>query len=125
MSVRYSRDVMGTVHDVRLMHGSHALATVSLRIVERVTRNAFRSIPSDELDRLNNAVDDLRRVLVKCSRRRHTHAYLVLDARVFTLSILSDEDGVDVLIRSLEALNGNARPDVGEEVEGPTKRQVQ
>lgn len=72
MSVRYSRDVMGTVHDVRLMHGSHALATVSLRIVERVTRNAFRSIPSDELDRLNNAVDDLRRVLVKCSRRRHT-----------------------------------------------------
>ena len=60
-----------------------------------------------------------------CVKPQKKCANLVLDARVFTLSILSDEDGVDVLIRSLEALNGNARPDVGEEVEGPTKRQVQ
>lgn len=107
------------------MHGSYALAAVSLRVVERVTRNAFRSVPSDELDGLNNAVDDLPRVLVKRSQPRHTRTYLMLDTRVFALGILSDEDGVDVLVRSLEALDGNARTDVGEEVEGPSKRQVQ
>ena len=49
----------------------------------------------------------------------------MLDTRVFTLGVLPDEDGVNIFVRSLEALDRHARTNVGEEVEGPTERQVQ
>lgn len=48
----------------------------------------------------------------------------MLNARVLSLSVLTDEDSVDIVIGRLEALNGQARADVREQVEGPAQRQV-
>jgi hypothetical protein len=52
-------------------------------------------------------------------------AHLVLDTRVFSLGVLTDEDGVDVVVRRLETLDGNARADVGEEGEGSSEGEVE
>ena len=49
----------------------------------------------------------------------------MLNARVFTLGILTDQNGVDVVVGSLEALDGDTRPDVGEEVECPSESKVE
>jgi hypothetical protein len=51
--------------------------------------------------------------------------YLVLDTRVFALSVLTDENGVHVIVCSLVALNGNARTNVGEQVEGAAEGKVE
>ena len=42
----------------------------------------------------------------------------MLNTRVFTLRIFTNQDGVDVVIRSLVALDGNAWADIGEKVKG-------
>ena len=55
----------------------------------------------------------------------HIYAHLVLNARVFTLGILTDQNGVDVVVGCLEALDGDTRPDVGEEVECPSESKVE
>lgn len=52
-------------------------------------------------------------------------AYLVLDAGVLALCIFTDENSVDVVIRSLEAGNRRARSDVGKEVERAAKCEVE
>ena len=49
----------------------------------------------------------------------------MFNTRVFTLGILTDQNGVDVVVRGLETLDGNARTNIGEEVECPTERQVE
>jgi hypothetical protein len=49
----------------------------------------------------------------------------VLNARVLSLRVLPNEDSVDVVIRSFEALDRSARTDVGEKVKGSAKGQVQ
>ena len=49
----------------------------------------------------------------------------MLDAGVLALRVLPDKNGVDVVIRCLEALDRKTRTNVGEEVEGSAKRQVQ
>jgi hypothetical protein len=49
----------------------------------------------------------------------------VLDTRVLSLSILSDNDRVDVVVRSLEPNDGAARPDVGKERESSSEGQVE
>lgn len=49
----------------------------------------------------------------------------MFNARVLALSVLTDEDGVDIIIRGLVSLDGHAWPDVGIEVECPPERQVQ
>ena len=48
----------------------------------------------------------------------------MLDTRVLSLCVLTDENSVDVVVRRLESLDGNARPYVGEKVERPPQRQV-
>jgi hypothetical protein len=59
-------------------------------------------------------------------RRQQSHpAHLVLDTRVLSLGVLTDEDGVDVVIRRLETLDGHARADVGEEGEGSSEGEVE
>ena len=95
-------------HDVGLVDGSNALTAVRLGIVERVSRNAFGGIPSDELNGLDDTVNNL-----------------VLDTGVLSLGVLTDEDGVDVVVGGLVALDGHARADVGKEVEGATEGQVE
>ena len=57
--------------------------------------------------------------------RDRARAYLVLDARVFTLRVLPDENGVDILVGGLESPDGSAGTDVGEKVKGPAECQVQ
>ena len=52
-------------------------------------------------------------------------AHLVLDTGILSLSVFTDEDGVDVVVRGLETLNGHTRTDVGEEVEGTTEGEVE
>ena len=49
----------------------------------------------------------------------------MLNARVFTLRVLPNQDGVNILVGSLVTLDGKTRTDVGKEVEGPTESQVQ
>lgn len=54
-----------------------------------------------------------------------TATYLVLDTRILSLSVLTNEHSVDIVIGSLETLDGDARSDVGEQVEGSAKSQVE
>ena len=49
----------------------------------------------------------------------------MLDARVLSLRVLPDEDGVDIIVRGFESLDRGAGADVGEEVEGATEGQVE
>ena len=48
----------------------------------------------------------------------------MLDTRVFTLRVLPNQDGVNILVGSLVTLDGKTRTDVGKEVESPTEGQV-
>ena len=50
---------------------------------------------------------------------------LVLNTRVLSLSVLSDENGVHIIVGGLEALDGCTRSDVGEEVECPPESKVE
>lgn len=52
-------------------------------------------------------------------------AYLVLNTRVFTFSVFTNEDGINVLIRGLVALDRATRTDIGIQVEGTTEGQVE
>lgn len=51
--------------------------------------------------------------------------YLVLNTRVLSLSVFTNKDGIDVVVGSLEALDGETRTNVGKEVEGSTKSKVE
>ena len=51
--------------------------------------------------------------------------HLVLDTRILSLSVLSNKDSVHIIVWRLEALDGNARPHVGKEIEGTAQREVQ
>ena len=48
------------LHDVGLVHGGNTLAASGSSIVERVTGDALRGVPCDELDGLNNTVHNLQ-----------------------------------------------------------------
>lgn len=109
------------------MDGGHALASTRLSIMERVTGNTFRCIPCDEFNGLHYTINDLRGELRKNAASRplrYMYIYLVLDTRVFTLSIFTNEDSVNIVIRRLVALYRNARPDIGKQVERSTKCQI-
>lgn len=51
--------------------------------------------------------------------------YLMLNTGVLSLSVLTDENCVNIIIRRLESLNGKARPHVGEKVESSAEGEVQ
>lgn len=50
---------------------------------------------------------------------------LVLNARVLSLCVFADKNGVDVVIWRLVSWNGNAWPNVGKKVESPPEGQVE
>jgi hypothetical protein len=79
-----------------------------LSILETEPQNTLGGFLGDQFDRLNNTVHNL-----------------VLDAGVLSLGVLTDENGVDVVVGGLEARDRAARTDVGKEVESPTKSQVE
>jgi len=49
----------------------------------------------------------------------------VLDAAIFTFGVLTDEDGVDVVVGGFIAGDGFAGPDVGEEVECSAEGEIE
>ena len=60
MSIRFMWGGFSTVHDVSLVHGSNTLSAVSLGVVECITSDTLGSLPGNKLDRLNNAIDNLK-----------------------------------------------------------------
>ena len=101
-------ETVGHLHDGGLVDGADLVLANLLGVLEGVAQHALGSLAGDELDGLDNAVDDD-----------------VLDARVFSLGVLTDENGVDTIVGGLVALDGLARTDVGEEVEGTAESQVE
>ena len=58
------------------------------------------------------------------SPERECSGYLVLNTGILSLRVFANENGVHVVVGSLEALDGGARSDVGKEIECPAERQV-
>ena len=56
LSVRDKR----RVHDISLVDSCDTLPVVCLRIVKCVSRDSFRGVPCDQLDRLHDTVYDLK-----------------------------------------------------------------
>lgn len=90
------------------MNSGNPVPSTDLGVVESVSSDSLGSLVGNQLDGLNDTIDDL-----------------VLDTRVLSLGVLSDEDGVDVVVGGLEPDDGSARSDVGEEVEGSSKGEVE
>ena len=49
----------------------------------------------------------------------------MLDSRVFSFCVLADKNSVNIVVWGLETLDGNARADVREEIEGPSECKIQ
>lgn len=95
-------------HNSSLVHSSNSVPSTDLSVVERVSSDSLGSVVGDQLDGLNDTIDDL-----------------VLDTGVLSLGVLSDENGVDVVVGGLETDDGRARSNVGEEVEGSSEGEVE
>lgn len=96
------------LHDGGFVDDADLLATNRLGVLEGESEDALAGLAGDELDALDDAIDDD-----------------VLDARVFTLGVLSDQDGVDVIVGGLVASDRAAGSQVGEEVEGSSEGEVE
>lgn len=90
------------------MNNADLLLSNSLGILESELEDTLGSLTGDQLDGLNDTWDNN-----------------VLNTGVFSLSVLTDENGIDVVVWGLVALDGLARTDVGEKVEGTTESQVE
>lgn len=99
---------IGHLHNGGLVHGADLLPSNLLGMLESKSKDALRCLAGDELDALDNTINND-----------------VLDARVFTLSVLSDEDGIDAVVWGLEADDGLAGSQVGEKVEGSAEGEVE
>jgi hypothetical protein len=100
-------ETVGELHDGGLVDDTDLLAANGLGVLESKSEDTLGSLTGDELDALDNTIDNN-----------------VLNAGVFTLGVLSDQDGVDVVVGSLVASDGAARSQVGEEVEGSAEGKV-
>lgn len=101
-------ETVGHLHDGGLVHDADLLLVDRTSVLEGETQHTLGRLAGDELDALDDAVDDD-----------------VLNAGVFTLGVLTDQDGVHVVVGGLVARNGAAGTDVGEQVEGTTQSQVE
>jgi hypothetical protein len=99
---------VGHLHDSGLVDNADLLLVDGLRVLEGETENTLGSLAGDELDALDDTVNND-----------------VLNAGVFTLGVLTDEDSVDVVVGGLVASDGLAGTQVGEKVESTTEGQVQ
>lgn len=96
------------LHDGGLVHDADLLLVDGLGVLEGEAQNTLGGLLGDELDALDNTIDND-----------------VLDTGVFTLGVLTDQDGVNTVVGGLVAGNGAARTDVGEQVEGTAQSKVQ
>lgn len=101
-------ETVGHLHDGGLVDNADLLLVDGLRVLEGETEDTLGSLLGNELDALDDAVNDD-----------------VLNAGIFTLGVLTDENGVDVVVGGLVASNGLAGTQVGEKVESTTESQVQ
>lgn len=89
------------------MHNSDLLLIDRSSVLEGEAEHPLRRLLGDELDALHHTIHDN-----------------MLNARVFTLGVLTDQDGVDVVVGGLVASDRPARADVGEEIERATESKV-
>lgn len=101
-------ETVGHLHDGSLVDDADLGLANRLGILETEAEHTLRGGAGDKLDGLDNAINNL-----------------VLDTGVLSLGVLTDENGVDIVVWSLEAGDGTARTDVGEEVEGAAESQVE
>merc|ERR1712230_358969 len=101
-------EAVGHLHDGGLVHDADLGLADVLGVLEGESQDPLAGLAGDQLDRLHDTVYDD-----------------VLDAGVFTLGVLSDQDRVDVVVWRLVALDALAGSHVGEQVEGTTEGQVQ
>jgi hypothetical protein len=99
---------IGHLHDGGLVHDTDLLLVDGAGVLEGEAQNPLGSLTGDELDALNDTIDDN-----------------VLNSRVFTFGVLTDQDSVDIVVGGLVACDRAAGAEVGEEVEGTTKGKVQ
>ncbi len=99
---------IGHLHDGGFVDGANLGAANVLGVLKGVAADALGSLTGDELDGLDNAINDD-----------------VLNTRVLSLSVLSDQDGVNTIVWGFVASDGAARADVGEEVEGAAESKVE
>lgn len=90
------------------MDDADLLATDLGGVLEGESQNTLASLTGDELDALDNTVN-----------------HDVLDSRVFTLGVLTNENSVDTVVGGLVAGNRPARSQVGEEVECSSQGEVE
>lgn len=101
-------ETVGHLHDGGLVDNSDLGTSDGLGLLEGKSEHTLRRLTGDELDGLNHTVNND-----------------VLNARVFTLSVFSDQNSVDIVVRGLETSDRSARSQVGEEVESSAKSEVE
>ncbi len=99
---------VGHLHNGSLVHDTDLLLVDRTSVLEGEAQDALRSLPGDELDALHDTIDNN-----------------VLNTRVFTLGVLTDQHGIDVVVGGLVASDRTAGTQVGEKVEGAAKGKVQ
>lgn len=108
LSANVKEETISHLHDGGLVNDADLGAANGLSVLESISQDSLAGLAGDELDALDDTIDDN-----------------VLDTGIFTLSVLSDKDGVDIVVGGLEAGDGAARSEVSEKVEGSSQGQVQ
>jgi hypothetical protein len=108
LSASLEEHAVGHLHNSGLVDGGDPVSAADLGVVEGVSGDSLRRLVGNELDRLDDSGNEL-----------------VLNTTVLSLGVLSDEDGVNVVVGRLESLNGGARSYVGEQVEGSSEGEVE
>lgn len=103
-----AEQTVGKLHDVGLVDAGNLLAVVGESESKGELGNALRLCAGDDLERLNNAIDGL-----------------VLETRVLSLGVLTDDAEVDVLVAGLVAGNVLDQDNGGVDVELLTKGDVE
>jgi len=90
------------------VYGANLELANVLRVLESVAENTLGCLAGDELDALNHAIDNN-----------------MLDSRVLSFGVFTDQDGVYIVIWGFVAFERAAGSDVGEEVKGSSEGKVE
>ncbi|KAG6884007.1 hypothetical protein C0993_002123 [Termitomyces sp. T159_Od127] len=85
--------------------------------MEGVPSNSLRGVPSYEFDGLNNSVNYLPLSISTRSKFEINTKYLMLNTRILSLGVLTNEYSVHIVIRCFETLDGHTGSNIGEEIE--------
>lgn len=101
-------ETVGHLHDGSLVDNTDLWLADILCVLESEAQDTLRSLASDELDGLDNAVD-----------------HNVLDTTVLSFGVLTDQDSVYVVVWGLVSCDALARSNVCEKVEGSSEGEVE